>query len=88
MIYVFLVSFQRDDYILWHLKMCQFDLVTLANAFSSDLNSICRNEVQTSRFEDTKRGAIILDTHLSLSRKTHRDIFCYHQPNKHEIRLS
>ena len=27
-----------------------------ANAFSSDLNSICRNEVQTSRFEDAKRG--------------------------------
>ena len=26
------------------------------NAFSSDLNSICRNEVQTSRFEDAKRG--------------------------------
>ena len=30
-----------------------------ANAFSSDLNSICRNEVQTNRFEDVKsRGKV------------------------------
>ena len=28
------------------------------NAFSSDLNSICRNEVQTNRFEDVKSVAV------------------------------
>jgi hypothetical protein len=32
----------------WHIRLSG----NPANAFSSDLNSICHNEVQTSRFED------------------------------------
>ena len=45
----FLASF---GYFFWHIRLSG----NSANAFSSDLNSICRNEVQTSRFEDAKRG--------------------------------
>ena len=30
------------------------------NAFSSDLNSICRNEVQTNRFEDVKSVVVVV----------------------------